>query len=307
MIKGLVSVLIPSRNERFLSKTIQDILEKAAGNIEVIVVLETEWPQATKTDYWETPAIIEDPRVIYIHREARGMRNAINSACAIAQGEYILKSDAHCMFAPGFDEALKANCEKNWIVIPRRYRLDPEQWKFNEVNKPPVDYEYLTCPFPRNPNEWGSLRGAKWNNRTVERMDKLEYLIDETPTAQGSCWFIHRDYYYELELLDEAGYGIFYNEAQEWGLKAWLSGGRVMVNKKTWYAHLHKGKTYGRGYFIDKRDMLRGDQNIDKWLTNSAWPGKQTLPLSWLVERFPGMPNWTPEALAQLKEYDVAL
>jgi glycosyltransferase involved in cell wall biosynthesis len=300
MIKGCVSILIPSRNERFLEKTIKDILAKATGDIEVIVVLEGYWPINLKDE--DTHEMIEDKRVIYIHREPRGLRDAVNTAAAIAKGEFLMKSDAHCMYAPGFDDVLKKDMEANWIVIARRNRLDPVNWAFNETGKPPIDYEYVTSP--GRPGEWGDLRGAKWNQRTVERMDKPEYLIDETPTAQGSMWFMYRDYFYKLELMDKEGYGIHFNEAQEWGLKAWLSGGRVMVNKKTWYAHLHKGKVFGRGYFIDNRDLIRGNNNIKKWLTNEAWPGKQTLPLSWLIERFWPMPTWNDEALQGIKKYD---
>jgi glycosyltransferase involved in cell wall biosynthesis len=301
---SLLSVLIPSRNERFLSKTIQSLLENAVEDIEIIVVLETEWPQATKTAFWETPAIINDKRVIYLHREAKGMRDAINSAFAISKGEFIMKCDAHTMWAKGFDKVLKEDCQPNWIMIPRRQRLDPEEWKIQEVGKPPIDYEYITVPGV--PGAWGSLRGHKWDQRTVERMNDPKYIIDETPTVQGSAWFMHRQYFKDLELMDEKGYGIFYNEAQEYGLKAWLSGGKLMTNKKTWYAHLHKGKVYGRGYFIDKRDMILGDKAIDRWLTNSAWPGRQTLPLSWLIERF-NMPGWSPEAIAELHKYDSVL
>ena len=42
-------------------------------------------------------------------------------------------------------------------------------------------------------------------------------------------------------------YGPFTQEAQEISNATWLSGGRVMVNKKTWYAHYHKGHR-GKGY-----------------------------------------------------------
>src|SRR5689334_4127348 len=111
-VPGMVSVLIPARNEQFLQKTVEDLLKNAAGNIEIIPVLE---------GYWPDPPIVDDPRVKIIHHGSpQGMRAAINHAAAIAQGEFLMKTDAHCMFAPGFDIVLKANCEKNWVVIPRR-------------------------------------------------------------------------------------------------------------------------------------------------------------------------------------------
>ena len=39
-----VSLLIPARNERFLSRTVQDVCEKARGDVEVLVVLDGAWP-----------------------------------------------------------------------------------------------------------------------------------------------------------------------------------------------------------------------------------------------------------------------
>jgi len=112
----MVSVIIPARNEQFLEKTINDLLAKAEGEIEIIVVLD---------GYWPNPGLKDDPRVTLLHRgQSRGMRDAINSAVAIAKGEYIMKTDAHCMFGEGFDVKLVADHKPNWLVVPRRYRLD---------------------------------------------------------------------------------------------------------------------------------------------------------------------------------------
>ena len=92
-----LSIIIPSRNERFLNETILDIIEKAQTNFEILVILEGYWPDE----------IIDSPRVHYIHFPVpRGMRGAINAGVAAARGKHILKCDAHCMFAPGFDKVL---------------------------------------------------------------------------------------------------------------------------------------------------------------------------------------------------------
>ena len=96
---GLVSIIIPSRNEKYLGKTIEDLLTKAVGEIEIIAVLDGYWPE---------PKIPDNDRLILIHRGSpQGMRPAINAATAIARGRYLMKCDAHCLFAPGFDQALK--------------------------------------------------------------------------------------------------------------------------------------------------------------------------------------------------------
>lgn len=282
----LLSIIIPSANEPFLNKTIEDLLIKADEEIEIIVSLDKHWPSP----------ILGDERVKYVHSgNSRGMRSTINSGVAIAQGDFLMKADAHCMFDQGFDSVLKKNCEKNWVVVPRRKRLDPYKWELTELNKPPVDYEYLS--FPDNPHDFGgaSLHGRKWNQRTVERMDKEEFMIDDLMSAQGSCFFMHRDYFHELELEDEENYGTFTQEFQEIGLKCWLSGGRVVVNKNTWYAHWHKGKTpegkTQRGYFLDVKQLQKGARYINKWIDNAAWH-KQTLPFSSMIEKFWPIPDW---------------
>src|SRR5512139_1123582 len=114
-----VSVIIPSRTERFLSHTVTGLLA-AGGNIEIIVVLD---------GYWPDPPLAEDKRLIILHRgAAMGMRAGINAAAEIATGEWLMKSDAHCIYAPGFDAAMQADCADNWIMVPRRYKVDGEKW-----------------------------------------------------------------------------------------------------------------------------------------------------------------------------------
>lgn len=298
-----ISVVIPSRNEQFLSRTIQDLLSNATSEIEVIAVLDGYWPEAHKTAHWSTPAIIEDKRVHYIHfPEPRGMRAAINAGVDIAKGEYILKSDGHCMFAKGFDTALMADMADNWISIPTRKRLEPESWTLRDVEKPDINYMFLT--YPNDDKEWGGreFSGREWREKNSDPTLK-DKLIDDAMSFQGSAWFMKKDYFHFLELLDEETYGPFWKEAQEIGFKCWLSGGRVIRNKKTWYAHLHKGKTYGRGYSLDKSNPDQAKDNILAWMTRKMWH-KQKYPLSFMIKKFPDAPMWTPE---RIKEADYAL
>lgn len=305
MVKGRVSIVIPAKNEMFLSRTIQELLEKAEGDIEIIASLDSDWPKPTKHGVVDTPAIIDDPRVNYIHHGSRtGMRGVINSAVALARGEYIMKIDAHCMVDQGYDVKLKADCEDNWVVIPRRKRLDAENWCIQDVGKPDVDYNFLS--FPDNPADFGGagLNGRIWTEKIRERLNDPQYDIDDELSFQGSCWFMKRDYFYFLELMDEENYGPFWNEAQEIGFKAWLSGGRVVRNKKTWYAHLHKGKKYGRGYFLDKNWATQGASYALKWLTTDKMWHKQIYPLKWLLKKFMPMPGWPEDESKWLPQRD---
>lgn len=271
-----VSVIIPARNEKFLQKTIAGILEKAKSEIEVIAVLDGYWPDLP---------LIDDKRITLIHyTPARGMRPAINAAADIARGKYLMKIDAHCLFDEGFDIKLMADCEPDWLAVPRRYSLDEDNWvrKENKV----IDYMYLSAPNP--PKEEG-FHGIRWKG--YER-GKEDILIDDAMSFQGSCWFMYREQFFKLGCMD-LNYGQFAQEAQELGMKFWLSGGRVVRNKKTWYAHLHKGKRHGRGYFLNVKDVRKSHEySLDLWL-NNLWPGR-IFDFDWFVDKFkaPGWEQW---------------
>jgi len=287
-----VSILIPARNERFLPQTIADLIAKATGEIEIIAVLDGYWPDPQLPDY---------DKLVLIHRgAARGMRPAINAAAAIARGEYLMKCDAHCMFDPGFDEKLRADCEPDWVVIPRRKRLDAENWCVQDVGKPDVTHNYLS--WPDNPADFGGpgLNGRIWTEKALSVIDP-ESGLNEDISFQGSCWFMLKEYFYYLELMDTENWGPFWSEAQEIAFKAFLSGGKVMRNRGTWYAHLHKGKKHGRGYRMDSGWAKQGATYTNRWLHEDKMWHKQKYPLSWLIERFMPMPFW-PENWKELIE-----
>jgi glycosyltransferase involved in cell wall biosynthesis len=284
-----LSVIIPARGEKFLTPTVADILKHATGDIEVIAVLDGAWVN---------PMPADDPRLSIIHfSESRGMRNAINSAAAIAKGDYLLKCDAHCSFQEGFDEVLKADCEDNWIVIPRRDRLDAENWTRQETGKPPIDAHYLSCPLT-NPDGF-SMHGCIWPHYDRGRKD---ILIDDTPSFQGSCWFMSRRHFDWLGGMSEVGYGGFTQEPQEIGMKTWLGGGRVVVNKKTTYLHLHKGKLYGRGYHQDRQEILAGHEWSARYWLNNKW-SKRVKDFAWFVDKF-DMPTWPADWKEQWNRHE---
>lgn len=276
-----ISVILPSRNERFLPETVNDVLAKAKGDIEIIPVLD---------GYTLDVPLSDDPRVKPVHIPVgEGMRPAICHGAAAATGDYIMKLDAHCMVDEGFDMKLLTHMQDDWLVIPRRYSLDPINWSIKNTGKSPVDAHFLSYPFELDRPGHG-LHGTVWNERARNRKT---ILIDDEMSSQGSCWFTKHTYFDRiLNPMDVANYGSFINEFQEVGCKIWLSGGRVVINKHTWYAHLHKGKEFGRGYFIDKREFGRGSRYcIWFWMTNQQFPG-QIRDFKWLIEKFWPVPTW---------------
>lgn len=281
-----VSIIVPSRHrddslcKHFMPMTIDDLFAKAAGEIEVILVLD---------GYWPNPQIQERDNLIIIHNStAKGLRYADNAGADVATGKYIMKVDDHCVFGEGYDEILQADCDDNWVVIPRRYSLDPDKFD-RRLDKAWTDYHYLSCPFTNK--DGFSMHGVPWRERRIERAD-IE--IDDEMSFQGSCWFTPRKHYFDIGGLDEEQYGTFSQEPQELGNKTWLSGGSVKVNKKTWYAHLHKGKRFGRGYFLSKQEVDLSHQASARIWMNNLWPG-QTRPFEWLVDHFWPVPTWPQE------------
>ena len=302
----MLSVIIPSRVSEFLQQTIDDLLLKAEGEIEIIVALD---------GYWPVPMIKENPRVRMIHhgtsRVCPGMREGINAGVNLSKGKYIMKIDEHCIMDQDWDAKLIADCDDNWVVIPRRWRVDWEKWGVLKDGRPPVDYMFLAYPYERPYDRSCGLHGAEW-----KRPERKDILIDDTMSWQGSCYFMTRKHWDWLGPLDEEYYGPFTHESQEIGNKTWLGGGRLVVNKKTWYAHYHKGnkgKHYGfsnHQYATHMKGMEKGRLYcIDYWIYNK-WP-ERIHDFEWLLQKFWPIPTW-PEnwkeqiEIDKLKDYKFA-
>jgi Glycosyltransferases involved in cell wall biogenesis len=266
----MLSVIIPSRCDEYLQKTIDGLLEKAEGDIEIIVVLDGYWPK--------TP-LNPDKRVIVVHHgtqfDNRGMRASINAGMALSKGKYVMKIDEHCLVDQGFDVKLAADCEDNWVVIPRRYRLDAEKWEIVKDGRSPVDYNYLAYPYERPHDQTCGLHGAEWRRR-----DRDNILVDDTVSMQGSAYFMTKKHWDTvIKSMDDESYGGFTHEAQEISNKTWWSGGRVVVNKKTFYAHMHKGKN-GKKYGFSNAQYKRHGEEKEKgrlfciayWLYTKDYP-----------------------------------
>lgn len=250
-----------------------DILEKTEGEIEILPILDGYIPPDEE--------LVADPRVKYIRLpQSIGMRNAINLGVEKAVGEYLMKFDAHCVMERGIDLKLAADCADNMVMIPRRYQLDDEKWAPN-FEEPPIDYEYIMFPAKFQP--W-SLRGFKWRERIAERKDML---IDDTLVFQGSCWFMSK-YWWQTAIreLDSKSYGQMGQESTEITMKTFVAGGRTVVNKKTWYAHLRKTKKYGGTHL-----GLHGRKECYKYSYNH-WANEHKDEFIKLIEKFWPIPGW---------------
>lgn len=318
MDKGLLSIVIPACNERLLGATVDDLYAKAAGPIEVLAILDGgPWPHEAGL-----PPL--DPRAIVIrHNEQMGMRPSENEAIAVASGEFIMKLDGHCIVAPGFDTCLKESCEPGTLVVPTRHSLRaeapcPECGQLINVSATGVcmnhdapvpvpiaglafhrrDYNYHSLTFPYLPTVYGeglhavTLKFGRENDALNAAYADRD--VDKLLSFQGSCWVQRKADFDRLGPLDHANY-YFYQEAQEVGLRVWMTGGECRIDKRTWYAHLHKGRDNrgastefsagNRGFFLSN-DRKRNAEvyAADFWL-NDRWPGASRTFRS-LIEEF---------------------
>lgn len=178
--------------------------------------------------YWQKP--VDDPRVKTLHLgKNRGMRGAINAGVAVSKGKLIMRTDEHCKFAQGFDRIMIENIRPNWITTAVRYFLDPEKWEVMD-DVPPFIYEKLKI---RN----GKFEGQRWPKRDKARRHRK---LDETMAMQGSCWVMHREWWDKvIGELDAEKYGPHFQDSHEMQFKTWKAGGKLILNKLTWFAHKH--------------------------------------------------------------------
>lgn len=323
-----LSILIPARNEMFLKNTIDDILKNIGADTEVIAVLDGSW-----TD----PPIPQHERVniIYLPKSI-GQRAATNMACKLSKAKYVMKLDAHCSFDKSFDikmlEAFKKTGD-NVTMVPTMRNLWAFDWKCAKCGKKwyqgPTPTKCKETNFKNTEKPCDStkfIRKMMWvgkerpqsnsycfdqephfqyfneyTKRPEYKKDLEESGLTETMSIQGSCFMLTRDKYWELNISDE-NFGSWGSQGIEVATKTWLSGGKVLVNHKTWYAHMFRtqGGDFGFPYRLTGSDQTKAKNFARHLFFENKW-NKQIRPLSWLIEKFWPVKGWTDEDLAKLK------
>lgn len=95
-----LSILIPSKNEKYLLKTINGV----KGNIEA------------------------NTEIIWAEDGGEGQRALIRDLAELSDAKYIMKIDAHCTFSQGFDKILLEDMDSKTIMSPYMLPLDEESW-----------------------------------------------------------------------------------------------------------------------------------------------------------------------------------
>ena len=321
-----LSILIPSRNEMFLARTIQDILENIEADTEIIAVMDGQW-----TD----PPIVDNDRVNIIRTgKPVGQRAATNLGAKLSRAKYVMKVDAHCSFDKGFDrkmiEGFKKmgddntmvpimrnlwafdwkckQCGKKWYQGPTPTKCKEEKYKV--TGKPceskrfmrkmiwvgkkrpqSVSYCFDASPHFQYFNQY---------KKTEDFKKQFESGFTETMSLQGSAFMCTRENFWKLKLSEEE-LGSWGNQGIEVACKTWLSGQKVLVNHNTWYAHMFR--TQGGDFSFPYEQRGKNVSRTKKAVKDLIWNNKldnQVHPLSWLVKRF-SPPGWTKEDIDKLK------
>lgn len=314
-----LSILIPARNEMFISNTVEDILKNKRGKTEVIVGLDGEWAEPGIADH-------PDVRILYVS-ESIGQRAMTNRLARMSTAKYVAKTDAHCSFDEGFDvklmDAMKGH--DNWTVVPTMRNLHAFDWKCYDCGK-----KYYQGPTPgtnkgiEKCDDCGGLnfkRKIIWHGK--ESPQSKSYCFDSEPhfqyfrefnkrpegqgditptmSLQGSFFMLTRDKYWELAICDE-GFGSWGSQGIEVAVKTWLSGGEVMVVQTTWYAHMFRtqGGDFSFPYSQQQSKVEVAKSTARELFFENKWP-LQKKPLSWLLEKFWPVPGWSEDKLKEMQ------
>jgi hypothetical protein len=306
MNEKTLSVLIPARNEIFLARTVEEVLKKKRGNTEVIVGLDGAWADPPLEDH---PGL-----VIFYVPEAIGQRAMTNQLCRLSKSKYVMKLDAHCILDEGFDVKMMDEMQDDWTMIPMMYNLHAFDWKCMQCGK-----RTYQGPTPTGCSECENTTNFKkkmvWRPRmnrctwqwAFDRDLKFQYWQDRKPEGDivdtmsllGACFMLTREKYWELNICDE-DFGSWGQQGTEVACKTWLSGGRLVCNKKTWFSHLFRtqGGDFGFPYAISGKQVSHA-RNLSKELfLNNKWKSKHSL--KWLVEKFWPVKEWSQDDLNKL-------
>jgi glycosyltransferase involved in cell wall biosynthesis len=306
-----LSVLIPARNEMFLARTVQCILDAIEADTEIIVVIDGKEAG---------PPVPQDKRVTTVTLpRAIGQRAATNLAAKMSEAKYVMKLDAHCAIGPGFDRIMIEDMQDDWTMVPKMYNLHAFDWVCQEC-----DWRIYQGPTPEGevcPKcGAGVRRDILWQPKpspetTAMRFDKnlkfgywsrykrqQEGDLVETMSLLGACWMLTRDKYWELSICDER-HGGWGQQGTEVACKTWLSGGRLICNKRTWFSHMFRtqGGDFGFPYRLTGHQTRRARKYSKQLFLDGKWEGAK-YPLSWLIDKFSQdgtIPGWEEEEVQE--------
>lgn len=306
-----LSVLIPARNEMFLSRTVKGLIENKRGKTQIIVGLDGQWAD---------PAIEDHPDVtVFYSPVSLGQRGMTNQLARLSNAKYVMKLDAHCALDEGFDVKMMSKMQDNYTMVPLMRNLHAFDWVCSDLGDTKgCGHRIYQGPTPEKCEKCGGQmkRDILWKAKdspksTAFRFDKTMHFqywgdfkkrdagkpelnngITDTLSIQGSCFMLTRDKYWELNICDEE-FGSWGQQGVEVACKTWLSGGRVVCNHDTWYAHLFRtqGGDFGFPYPQKQKQIDHAREYSRDLFINDKWP-QAKMTFQQLLDKFAPVPEW---------------
>ena len=258
----MVSIIIACHREKYLKRTLTNLLETAAGDVEIILTFDGHRQRA-----------IADNRIkVLFDPELRGRRIAINEAVQHAQGEHLYHVDAHCrLLTDGWDVKLREACGANAVAVSSILNLRPNK-------------QHLIRHVLHDPRH---LANAFWDEKIPQAN------IEEALTMTGCSYMMHRDLW---KPLDErySGWGYM---GIELSLRGWLCGDvptPLLLRSDVICEHMgrrHAHRLNRTQWIGDLFSPARTLRHIGRMYRNNQAVDQQRS-LQWLIDKFAPVPGW---------------
>ena len=272
--KRVVSVMIPCVQEdyQYLKRTIDSLWSNASGPIEIIVAFDGFVPDTTPVDIRHVSFV---PMV--------GQRVAMNQMVDMAEGEFILRIDAHCAISQDWDARMKDSCGPNTIIAADGDCLrDMEKWRGDGSDG--GMWAFM--------DNIGLKKCYNWKN------PGKRYLEEPMMTTMGQGYMIRKDYYCAKGGCDE-DLGSYGDMGVEWALKTWLTDGKIVMRTDVVISHLFRPNAKAP-FKIDNDMRLKASNKLYKeWILGKGQDVKK--PFWWLLNKFNYYAKWSKDAKLRLQ------
>ncbi len=130
-----------------------------------------------------------------------------------------------------------------------------------------------------------------FHNDTITLEPIYDKMLRETLSIQGSCFMATKEKYFELDLCSEEFHS-WGQQGVEVACKTWMSGGRVISNLNTWYAHMFRTRGGDFGFpYSNPQNLVNENRELSRELfQRNKWP-KAIHNFQWLLDKF-HPPEW---------------
>ncbi len=246
MNNPLLSVVIPTLDDPDIANTVRSIRE-TAPEVEIVVVDDCSTMHGVQfTDWCEQQKGVKLVR----NRQRCGSGPSRHIGGLYASGDWLLHTDSHMRFYPGWYEAFRSQLQENTTHLETMENYNKNRCLASNV----VGCGTMIALEP-DLRETGEYTGATLNLVGHDPGDASKDQIfqanwkghkngDDVAMLMGACTFVNRDWYLSLSPHRHLrNYGF---EEEMLSLKTWLSGGRIKMLSGVRIGHIFRGKDKNR-------------------------------------------------------------